>query len=32
MVDIGSSSIKMGYGGEDAPKAVYPSVLHCRMV
>ena len=25
VVDIGSSSIKMGYGGEDAPKAVYPS-------
>ena len=27
VVDIGSSSIKLGYGGEDVPKAVYPSVL-----
>lgn len=26
VVDIGSSLIKMGYGGEDMPKAVYPSV------
>ena len=25
MVDIGSSSIKLGYGGEDVPKAVFPS-------
>ncbi|KAK8825873.1 hypothetical protein WA577_001042 [Blastocystis sp. JDR] len=25
VVDIGSSSIKLGYGGEDVPKAVYPS-------
>lgn len=29
MVDIGSSSIKLGYGGEDVPKAVFPSVLVC---
>lgn len=26
VVDIGSSMIKLGYGGEDMPKAVYPSV------
>ena len=25
-MDIGSSSIKLGYGGDDVPKAVYPSV------
>ena len=24
--DLGSSLIKLGYGGEDMPKAVYPSV------
>ena len=29
VVDIGSSSIKLGYGGEDVPKAVFPSVLVC---
>ena len=28
VVDIGSSLIKMGYGGEDMPKAVYPSVSY----
>lgn len=26
VIDIGSSLIKLGYGGEDMPKAVYPSV------
>lgn len=26
VIDIGSSTIKLGYGGEDIPKAVYPSV------
>lgn len=31
MVDIGSSSIKLGYGGEDVPKAVFPSVLVCSL-
>lgn len=28
VVDIGSSMIKLGYGGEDMPKAVYPSVCY----
>lgn len=26
VIDIGSSTVKAGYAGEDAPKAVYPSV------
>ena len=27
MLDVGSSSIKLGYGGEDGPRLVYPSRL-----
>ena len=35
VLDIGSSSIKLGYGGEDVPRLVYPSVsliqsVYCR--
>ena len=26
VIDIGSATVKAGYAGEDAPKAVYPSV------
>lgn len=26
VIDIGSSTVKAGYAGEDAPKAIYPSV------
>ena len=26
VVDVGSSTVKAGYAGEDAPKAVFPSV------
>ena len=26
VLDIGSSFIKLGYGGEDRPRLVYPSV------
>lgn len=29
VLDIGSSSIKLGYGGEDGPRLVYPSVVDC---
>lgn len=27
MVDVGSSSTRMGYAGEDTPKAVFPSLV-----
>jgi actin-related protein len=26
VIDIGSSTVKAGYAGEDTPKAVFPSV------
>ena len=29
MLDVGSSSIKLGHGGEDGPRLVYPSVIDC---
>ncbi|MCO5550613.1 hypothetical protein L7F22_004101 [Adiantum nelumboides] len=29
VVDLGSHSCKAGYAGEDAPKAVFPSVVGC---
>ena len=29
VLDVGSSSIKLGYGGEDGPRLVYPSVIQC---
>ena len=27
MVDLGSSTVKAGYAGEDTPKAVFPSTV-----
>lgn len=34
VVDVGSSSIKAGFSGEDSPSYIYPSTLmkHSRMV
>ena len=34
VVDVGSSSIKAGFSGEDSPSYIYPSTLtkHPRMV
>lgn len=30
VIDLGSSTVKAGYAGEDTPKALFPSVsLHC---
>eukprot|EP00008_Paramoeba_atlantica_P006671 CAMPEP_0201480962 /NCGR_PEP_ID=MMETSP0151_2-20130828/5317_1 /ASSEMBLY_ACC=CAM_ASM_000257 /TAXON_ID=200890 /ORGANISM="Paramoeba atlantica, Strain 621/1 / CCAP 1560/9" /LENGTH=68 /DNA_ID=CAMNT_0047862963 /DNA_START=32 /DNA_END=235 /DNA_ORIENTATION=+ len=27
VIDVGSSSVKAGYAGEDTPKVVFPSVI-----
>ena len=27
VVDVGSSTVKVGFAGEDSPKTTYPSVL-----
>lgn len=31
VVDLGSHTCKAGYAGEDAPKAVFPSVSHSLL-
>ncbi len=31
VIDLGSSTVKAGYAGEDTPKALFPAVSHeCR--
>lgn len=31
VIDIGASTVKAGYAGEDTPKAVFPSVCHFHL-